>query len=359
MSEFQHLLRKVRQGRSGKVVSIPLPYERLAQHLDITQSQMVAIGGNTGTGKSSLAHELFILHLFDWWLEHRDSTEIKVKIFVYSMERAKEVYLAKWMAYRLWKKYKILAHSRLILGRVPNFRVSNKLMTLIKQEKAYFEDMEQIVTLMTGPKYASQIEKHIKKWVYANGKIETYNEKLGLKRYVPDDPNLLTIVILDHIGKVKVPKGRSKKQTIDETSAMLGRYRDLFGISPVVVSQLNRNISDIQRRKFGESFFPEEQDFKDTGNVCEDADVVLGLMDPSKFGLKQVLKYPIEKFISRSGHNRFRTLTVIKNTLGGDGIHLPLNFVGEVGQFRELKRPIDMKKEDFLEAKDPKRRPIP
>jgi hypothetical protein len=358
MSYYGELIRAVDKGRSGKSISIPLPFPRLAELVDTTRNQYTLVGGNSGSGKSSLVHQAHVLDTYDWWYEHRHDTDIKLRIFVRSMERAKEFYVAKWACYRIYKEYKYIIHPRLILGRVAKSRVSDELYDIITAQLDYFEEMQDHVKLITGSPTATQIENHLRKWGDMNGTLHVIDENMGLYDYKPNDENLITITVLDHIGRIKANPRQSRKEAIDEVSQVLAKARDLYGFSCVVVSQFNRSISDVYRRK-AETFFPEETDFKETGNIFEDSDVCFTLFDPKRFGRADCLRYTVNKFTDPKGNNRFRVLTLLKNTLGTDQVHLPLNFIGEMGMFKELKRVTDMTDEDYKKAVFPPSRPTP
>jgi len=358
MGYYNKFLREVQRGRSGKSVSIPLPFPRLSEHVDITRNQYTLIGGNSGSGKSSLVHQMYVLEAYDWWYTNRKETNIKLAIFIRSMERAEAFYVAKWACYRIYKKYGYILHPRYVLGKVPKSRVSDELYDIIKEQLDYFEEMQDHVKIMGGSPTALQISKHLDAWANRNGTLKVINRDYGIYSYKANDDNLITLTILDHFGRLKGGPRKSRKETIDEVSSVLAKKRDLYGFSNVGVSQFNRSLSDVYRRK-AETFFPEETDFKETGNTFEDSDVCFTLFDPKRFGRTDCLRYKVNKFTDPKGNNRFRVLTLLKNTLGTDQVHLPLNFIGEMGMFKELKRVVDMTDDDYKLATFPPLRKHP
>jgi hypothetical protein len=60
--------------------------------------------------------------------------------------------------------------------------------------------------------------------------------------------------------------------------------------------------------------------------------------------------YDITRFVNNKGYNRFRSVTVLKNSYGVDDIRVGFQFVGEVGAFRELPRAKDMTDDDYNKA---------
>jgi replicative DNA helicase len=172
--------------------------------------------------------------------------------------------------------------------------------------------------------------------------------------YKTNDENLVTIVLLDHIGKLKgelndgVFLQPQSKALMDKMSDYCGsELRDRLGFSPVVVSQFNRGLEDTQRRVKTE-MSPLPSDFKNTGNLYEDADVALALYNPYKLGDNENLGYNIPAFVNSKGYNRFRSCYVLKNSYGVDDIAFGYNFIGEVGIMHELKKADQLTPEDYL-----------
>jgi replicative DNA helicase len=129
-------------------------------------------------------------------------------------------------------------------------------------------------------------------------------------------------------------------------SAELRYARDFFGYTPVVVSQFNRDISNIMRIK-NDDVEPQLDDFKDSATTQEDADVVLALFDPMRYKVEDPSGYKLEKLKDEYGAKYFRSLRIIKNSYGEDDIRIGLGFLGQVGMFKELNRMKDMTESDY------------
>ena len=78
----------------------------------------------------------------------------------------------------------------------------------------YMNKLMEIVTLIDGPENPVGIAKDLKAYALKRGEIvqlDQYN-----KRYIPNDPNEITLVVLDHIGLLKTTSAQpTKKQAID------------------------------------------------------------------------------------------------------------------------------------------------
>lgn len=292
------------------------------------------------TGKTAYVDLAYVLGVYDWWYANKDKTNIKIKIIYRSMERNKRYKLAKWLCLKLYMDHGIIIDTKTLLGwQGKKFELEPSLIELIKGYQTYFDNMlsSGVVEIIDGAENPTGIYKHINAHAMNNGKYEAINEYS--KRYIPNDPNLYTIIIIDHIGKCKSEinggKHLTKKETTDKLSEYMGLVRDSFGFIPVVISQFNRAIGNIERFK-NKDVSPEPDDFKDSGNIYEDSDVCLALFNPFKLKVNDFLGYEIPKFVSSSGENRFRSVSVLKNTYGADDIIIGMNFLGECGHFREI-----------------------
>ena len=94
--------------------------------------------------------------------------------------------------------------------------------------------------------------------------------------YTKRNPRRISIIGLDHIGKLGgctvegnflKPESRELMQLASDIASQ--EYRDLYGFSPVYVSQFNRGLETANR--FGnETIIPQPSDFKNSSNMYED-----------------------------------------------------------------------------------------
>ncbi len=119
-----------------------------------------------------------------------------------------------------------------------------------------------------------------------NGSIITKQRVTG---YVPKDSKKYTVIVIDHIRKLSSERGFSIKENMDKMSDYQVSLRNTCNYTFVNVVHSNRNLDDIQRVKFNTEFLaPNSTDIKDSGNLAEDANVLIGLFNPAKsLGLKK------------------------------------------------------------------------
>jgi hypothetical protein len=340
---FEHLNEEVNKGLSGRNKGIPMGFDRLNRYIGIRKSMYFLVGGLTGSGKTSFIDDAFVLNPYDWFISNQNTNGVKLKIIYRSMERSRTYKMAKWVSRKIFIDYGIIISINKLLGWTEKMTKDEHDLFLLQRE--YVEQMSDVITIIDGPENPVGIAKDLKTYALEHGKIEQLDEYN--KIYIPEDPNVVTIVVIDHIGLLKTTKDLStKKQVIDKMSDELRYARDFYGYTPVVVSQFNRDISNPIRIKNGD-VEPQLDDFKDSSTTQEDADVVLALFDPMRYKVDDPSGYKLEKLKDEYGAKYFRSLRIIKNSYGEDDIRIGLGFLGQVGMFKELNRMKDMTESDY------------
>ena len=339
---FEHLKNEVQKGMDGANGGIPMGFNRLNKYVGIRKSMYYLVGGLTGSGKTSFIDDAFVLNPFDWYIMQKDP-KIKLRIIYRSMERSGTYKLAKWISRKIFLDHGEIIPVNKLLGWTD--KMSHDEHDLFLMYEDYTNTMKETITIIDGPENPVGIAKELKAHAEENGEIvqlDKYN-----KKYVPNNENEITIVVIDHIGLLKLTKDQpTKKQAIDKMSDELRYARDFFGYTPVVVSQFNRDISNIVRLKNGD-VEPQLEDFADSSSTQNDADVVLALFDPLRYKVPDPSGYNLEKLKDQYGAKYFRSLRLIKNSYGEDDVRIGLGFLGQIGMFKELPRRNDMTEADY------------
>ncbi len=349
MSDFNDLLGEIDKGREGKTRWIPLYHTKLSQHIGIGKRIYTIIGGGSGLGKTSLLDWTYVLCPYNWILKNKDKTDIKIKIIYRSMERSKTYKLAKWVCLRLYIKYGILLDVPTILGWGSKKKnISQELYDKIIESKGYFDNMLDTVELIDGPVNPTGIYKKIQETALKDGKVEKVTEYE--KKYIPNDPNLITLHITDHIGKLRKEHHDgvylTDKGLLDKHSEYMTIARDFYGWAPIDVCQFNRGLESTYRA-VKTDLTPQASDFKGSGNMFENCDIALALFNPYKSKVMDHMGYKIDKFVDKEGNNRFRSLTCLKNSYGIDDFRIGFLFIGQCGFLMELPPAKDLKDSDY------------
>jgi hypothetical protein len=341
---FELLNAEVNKGLAGKNKGIPMGFDRLTNYVGIRKSMYYLIGGNTGSGKTSFIDDAFVLNPVDWALSKEgQASGIKVKVWYRSMERSRAYKMAKWMSRKIFLDQGIIIPVGKLLGWKEVMTKDEHDLYLHYED--YMNELCEIVTIIDGPENPVGIAKELKTYALQSGSIEQFDQ--WNKVYVPDDPNQITMVVLDHIGLLKTTAAQpTKKDAIDKMSDELRYARDTYGYSPVVVSQFNRSISNPSRLKNGD-VEPQLEDFADSSATQNDADVVMALFDPMRYKVADPSGYDLDKLKDQYGAKYFRSLRLIKNSYGEDDIRIGLGFLGQIGMFKELPRKKDITDDDY------------
>ena len=169
-------------------------------------------------------------------------------------------------------------------------------------------------------------------------KLGTFTKVEGEKRtkYIPNDPDLIVDVIIDHLLLVSPTKGRTKKEEMDIISTYSVRFRELCQTSFEIIMQENRGATSMERRKAGMEE-PTPDDIQQSGEIYQACDICIALFSPFKTQLKSYRGYRITDDGNRHGlQDVCRSLILLKNRYGTANRIILTAFKGDVGMFLPL-----------------------
>ena len=360
---------------------IPNQLERVGSIFNTVQGRYTLIGSVSGVGKTSVVDDMMILKPYNWLINTKSKLHFETLYF--SMERQIKFKLAKFVSWKLYNDKGIRISSDTILGYTQNRVLSASENKLLESFQPWMDDLLELVDIKDGAKSVADISFEIEKLrkklgtlittdnnaVYVNGvqqfkfkglvketkrsnipivkfkfKDKSYELEQNDKRYILHEPNTIVQIVIDHIGKTKIDGYANKKLAIDGLDEVLCNARDLYNFNPVAISQFNRSLSDMARLKYSKgNLEPMYEDFKDTGNPVESADLVLSLFDPYKYqsyDSKGLYKgYDIAQgMVAPNGAQRFRSLHIIKHSFGVSNVTFGLKFMGESMHFITLPK---------------------
>lgn len=352
---YENLEKEINEGLSNDL--IPMGFDRLSFHVGLRKSTYYLVGGFTGSGKTALIDDAFVLNPYDFVNSIKNTTGVSLKIFYFSMERRKNYKLGKWLSRKIFLDTGKIISVNKILGWVDTqYKLTIEEKQLLDSYKSYINDLlNNVVTIIENPQNPMGVKKIIDKYAEENGTWEQIDKHNRI--YKPNNPKELVIVIYDHIGLQKketrkYPNGdivrlSSKKEIIDQSSEDARKFRDVYGYSIVKVSQFNRSISNPTRLKNGD-VEPMIEDYKESANTSEDADVILSLFDPMRYKVADPSGYDLDRLRDKFGAKMYRSLKVLKNSYGADDLRIGLAFQPVVGVFIELPK-IDEMTNDVYE----------
>lgn len=325
MSIANSLLKKIDKGREGYNQGFSIGLPKLESIIDgLTQSTYTLVFSGTGAGKST-----FMLYSYIYYplKEHLEDGLYKASIF--SLEMDEDVLYAKLLCLYMWDMYHIDLSVKELLSRKKNYRLSDDIYSKVQEGLKWLEKVEKVVKIYDGSCNANFLYKSLMSELTERGE---FIEVDGRKKYVPENEELIHVVVIDHMSLLRPSEGRKLKEEIDLTSAYLVTLRNICKISPVVIMQINRESSSMDRRKAGLNNLT-LSDTKDSGNVSQDCEVAISLFNPFREELASYHGYDIKQL-----RDRFRSITVRKSRYGESDIEIGCFFWGHNGYFKELPK---------------------
>jgi replicative DNA helicase len=344
-SELDHQIQVARKGKSGV---IPVAYNRVKDYIDIAKNTLYSIAGETGVGKSTLAVDMFLVNPIMWYLANKNDN-IKLSVIYLSMERKLYMMTSRIISRLIYEEQGIEIPPKKILGRNGGYQLTDSEYALVQEYYKRIDEWEKddVLICQEGSKNSTGISMFLEEFAKRNGKItlkdkedKSYENILAKpKTYEPTHPNHIVIIITDHIG-ILTPedKGAKTKSTIDVFSRVMREARDVYGFSPVIVQQMNRNLSDVHRHKMGE-LKPKLSDIADSSNTSHDSDVVIILHDPLRHnGEVREAGFDVKRFKDKFHRNFYRSLHIVKNSFEASDVPFPMGFHPIYGMLATLPR---------------------
>ena len=282
--------------------------------------------------------------------EHRD--QIRLKIFYFSLEMSKEQKYQQMLSHMLYvfSGGKIRIVPKDLRSTRANKPLPEEILDILKEEKyqEFFKFFEETVVFIDSVKNPYGIYDYCRKYAQAHGtqhkKPHTFiDNKTGEESivevddyYEPDDPDEYVEIIVDHMALLAPEKGGTPR---DAMVAFSSKYaillRNKYNYIPVAIVQQAAAQESNDNMKLNK-LRPTLDGFGDAKIISRDADVIIGLFSPYRFGMTEYLGYNITKF-----QDNIRFMEIIAGREGGGGTLCPLYFDGGVNFFAELPKPND------------------
>ena len=337
---------------NGGVNCIPLKFERFRSEVPgVEQGQYVLISANQKVGKTNIADFIYLFSVLDYCFEHPD--QCSCHIIYFALEESIQRIIERYMSHLLYKLDGLRFAPADLRSTHKEYPIPEDVINLLKSEKyqerfRFFEKCVQFDTENTNPtgilrvceEYAKSVGEYKSHKIPSKGnftkEIEVFDS------YKQNDPNHYKIVIVDHIGLVDKEQGFKTKDAIDKLSEYFVKYlRNRYNYTCVAIQQQASDTEGLEAQKL-KKMVPSAAGLSDSKYTAKDANLVLGLFDPSKFGLPTWLGYKIQDADGSGLMTYGRFLYVIANRDGEMGGVCPLFFDGAVCNFEELPKPDDV-----------------
>ncbi len=334
--------------------------ERLERFIPgIEQDTYYLLTASSGVGKSKLARYLFIHNPYQYIKAHPD-TDVKLTIKYFSLEESKKKIILAEISKYLFTKYGISISIKQLQSRGRFNTISSDILEKIKEAEQYIEEFMEIVEIIDTIRNPTGIYKHVRDYALTVGnyydsnhrpftKQEQYEVSEGINEtykkisyYKKDHDKHYVIILTDHISLLHSEAGLTQWQTMSKYSSdYCLRMRDRFGFIPVNVQQQASDKERVDTNYKGETIEsklePSLDGLGDNKTTQRDANVVLGLFAPDRYGIDSHNGYDVSHL-----RDRYRSMSILKDRDGVANKKLPLFFDGAVDFFKELPRADDI-----------------
>lgn len=371
-----NFIEEVEKGRLGRNAGLPTGIPALDRDTDGVQKKCIyGVGAAPKVGKTTFVDYAFVLSPYlylqtlteesdveiDWIYNSyeidRVRKELKFACFFFSHDHNMNNFTHKGKIYEISARYLqskmkdedeeliLLKDEHLVILKqiyeeriIPLFGEFNRAGHKIKPGliKDFLEEREN----PTG------IRNYLLKYATDNGKFiyENYKDKTGAEKrrrigYKANNPNKYVIIITDHIRKLKGERGFTTKQNIDKFIEYQVEFRNWCGWTFVDICHLNRGMADVQRMKFSkDTLYPTGEDFKDTGNLSEEADIIYTMMNPNdeKYQLQSHFNLDLRDGPGNLLYPNYRSLHLVESRDTECPVHYQLNMFGNINTFKSI-----------------------
>lgn len=335
-------IKLVDEGRKGHNIGLSIGSKKLELYMDgLLPGTGYLIGGASGTGKSTYVLWAFIYTPLMSFLSG-ESKERDPYWILFNLEMTTPQIYAKLMSMYLFDKYGEQIRFKEIFSRGKECMLSDEHYDLIIKNQDFLDILDQRLITHDGSlnekKYLSCLNKDILKFGKWN---ESHSE------FIPNNPHQVVGVVIDHMSLISESNGRRKKEEMDAISRASVSIKNITHIvSPIHVAQFNRNSTSDERLKQSMTE-PTSSDFKDTGSLYEDSQVVIGLYSPHKARRNNYREYRIKDALE----DVFIGTFLLKSRFGNSDILVPMGYYGDCSHFLELPKASEIR--DYTTYKTP------
>ena len=329
---------------SGGLNCIPSPFKRFtADFPGLEQSQYVVVTSFTKGGKSQIVNYMFVFELV--WFAYFTKADIDFHIIYFALEETKKKITQRFMCWLLFK----VSHGKIrinptnlrstskaadedILGKLREFNMLG-ILNFFAEHIEFPTEENPTGIYKYCKQYAEDHGTVYKKVIKIKDELGQLQDREIFDHYEQDNPNEYRLVIIDTFNLVVEERGWNKKQSLDKMSEYCAKdLRNKYHFSPIIIQQQAFEAESNEAFKLGR-VRPGLHTLGDSKYTGRDADIVLGLFSPDRFGLPDYQGYDVTIL-----KNHLRFLEVLANRNGQMGGLLPLWFDGDVCDFKQMPK---------------------
>lgn len=348
MSFYSELKDKIRRNRIKDHNCIPFLYDRFRYDWPgIVKDNYTILSANSGIGKS----KLLLNHYIDIPLTfcQQENVDIEVDIHIWPLEEGREKLYYSFICQELYRQFDNRIDIKTLKGIFKDRRINDETSKQLDSLDSWFDFFESKVTIHE-EKVPYFIFEKAKKILLSRGKLVKKTQvKDGVENvitdYVADNPELITVIILDPTNLLSTSKTRpSSKEAMGYWSGECAlELRDVYHCQIVDVQQ---QAADKEKQEFNqgktiaEKLEPSLDGLGDDRTTQRNANEVIGLFSPARYDLVTHSGYDISYL-----GNHYRSVKILKSRDGTPNAKIGLFFDGATNHFEEL--PKEMNGSDY------------
>lgn len=351
--KFDEIIRDLKNRRErvikGEWNCLPLPFPRYRNILPGTeQGKYIILSANQKVGKSKLCDYLWVYELIFFMVEH---PEFKAKVLYFTLEMSPKEKYNEFLCHLLARLNGIYMTNTNLKSTDKDKPVDIHIFELLESEryKTYIRKFEEVVEYIDSIKNPTGVNKYCRDFAESNGHYnyttyEKANEITGkleerqmldpINPFTWNDPNMYVFVLIDNASNLSTEKGMDIWGTINKMSKYAITLKSQLNMIVVLIQHQAQDKEGNESFKLGR-IKPSSDGLADCKVTSRDADIVIGLYSPFKYGLAVYEGYDIKRF-----KNYIRFMEVIEDRhYGATGNICPLFFNGASSIFYELPKP--------------------
>lgn len=314
---LKELIKKKERRERGEFNGIPLCFDNYRDYVEsIDKGVYYGLLSGTGNGKSKLVRYAFAYKPLEFSL----MTGYPIKILYFALEDNKMQIYKNIAAHYLWERHSILISQKLLDSKEDP--LPDKFVKILEEDTEFYKTFEENVYIFNDDTDPDAILARCEK----------------MKKHFGEDFHY--IVIIDNFANITEGNYRNRYEAVETLSREHIRLKltKEYNFSVIAILQTdfdtekfaNRNSSNPQIT----AIEPSLGSLGDIKIISRDFHILWALFNPWRYN---IMTYPNSKGWNIDAlRNKFRSLIMLKNNLGGMAPRLGLFFEGNKEIFTEL-----------------------
>lgn len=230
---YRQILENKRLREQGKDISIPFPFPRFSEEIPgIQKGRLIITTAGTKIGKTKFTDSMFLYGPYRFVTE--TDTNIKVKVFYFSLEMSKDDKIKESLSYFLYIYKNIRISPDKMDSIFKHYILEDIIVQAIEELKPTMQQFLSKVEFIDNVRNPYGIYKTVRDYAHSSGHyIDKHGKTLNTEwiekglheeakkiiRYVPDDPDEFVVIITDHLSILTPEKGESLHEAMSKFSS--------------------------------------------------------------------------------------------------------------------------------------------